>query len=52
MHIPLAYGLVGRNGKDVAHGAVDGATVENGVIHVTKRRHVVRFHDISERPVL
>ncbi|MBX3581323.1 MAG: aminopeptidase N [Rhizobiaceae bacterium] len=52
MHIPLAYGLVGRNGKDVAHSAVDGATVENGVIHVRKRRHVVRFHDISERPVL
>ena len=52
MHIPLAFGLVGSDGKDIAHGAVDGATVENGVIHVKKRRHVVRFPGIAERPAL
>ncbi|HEY6633652.1 MAG TPA: aminopeptidase N, partial [Rhizobiaceae bacterium] len=52
MHIPLAFGLVGRDGKDIAHGPAEGATVENGVIHVKKRRHVVRFTGIAERPAL
>ncbi len=52
MHIPLAFGLVGSDGKDIAHGAADGATVENGVIHVKKRRHIVRFPGITERPAL
>jgi aminopeptidase N len=52
MHIPLAFGLVGRNGKDVAWSAVEGATVEDGVIHLKKRRHVVRFAGVAERPVL
>ena len=39
MHIPLAFGLVGKDGKDIDYGHVDGAAVENGVIHVRKRRH-------------
>jgi len=52
MHIPLAFGLVGRNGKDLADALHDGASVENGVIHVRKRRHVVRFRNVAERPAL
>ena len=52
MHIPLAFGLVGSDGKDIDYGHVDGAAVENGVIHVRKRRHVVRFSDVAERPSL
>jgi aminopeptidase N len=52
MHIPLAFGLVGKDGKDIDHSHVDGAAVENGVIHVRKRRHSVRFSDINERPAL
>lgn len=52
MHIPLAFGLVGGNGADIAHGPVSGATVENGVIHLEKRQQVVRFPGIAERPVL
>ena len=52
MHIPLAFGLVGADGKDIDYGHVDGAAVENGVIHVRKRRHVVRFSDVAERPSL
>jgi aminopeptidase N len=52
MHIPLAFGLVGPDGADIAHGATEGASVENGVIHVKKRRHVVRFSGIKERPAL
>ncbi len=52
MHIPVAFGLVGQDGKDIAHGPAEGATVENGIIHVRKRRHVVRFPGIAKRPVL
>ncbi|MDQ2634568.1 MAG: aminopeptidase N [Pseudomonadota bacterium] len=52
MHIPLAFGLVGPDGRDIAHGAAEGAKVENGVIHVKKRRHVVRFSGVRERPAL
>ena len=52
MHIPLAFGLVGTDGQDIDPGHAEGATVENGVIHVKKRRHSVRFKDIPERPAL
>ena len=52
MHIPLAFGLVGEDGKDIEPTSVDGATVEDGVIHVKKRRHLVRFHGVKSRPVL
>jgi aminopeptidase N len=52
MHIPLAFGLVGKDGKDIEIGHVDGAAVENGVIHIRKRRHTIRFSDIAERPAL
>jgi aminopeptidase N len=52
MHIPLAFGLVGEDGKDIEPTSVDGATVEDGVIHVKKRRHLVRFHGVKSRPAL
>ncbi|MBX3575830.1 MAG: aminopeptidase N [Rhizobiaceae bacterium] len=52
MHIPLAFGLVGKDGRDLPFESVDGATVEDGVIHLRKRRHVVRFSGIAERPAL
>ena len=52
MHIPLAFGLVGADGSDIEPAAVDGATLENGVIHVRKRKHTVRFTGIAERPAL
>ncbi|MET2827707.1 aminopeptidase N [Mesorhizobium shangrilense] len=52
MHIPLAFGLVGADGEPVAYSSVEGATVENGVIHIRKRRHVVRFSGVAERPAV
>ncbi|HEV7255482.1 MAG TPA: aminopeptidase N [Mesorhizobium sp.] len=52
MHLPLAFGLVGPDGGDMEFGSVEGAAVENGVIHLRKRRHVVRFSGLPERPVL
>ncbi|MCO6048660.1 aminopeptidase N [Mesorhizobium sp. RP14(2022)] len=52
MHIPLAFGLVGTDGRDVTYRSAEGATVENGVIHLRKRRHVIRFSGLNERPAL
>jgi len=52
LHIPLAFGLVGADGKPLAYDEVEGATVEDGVIHIRKRRHVVRFKGVSERPAV
>ena len=52
MHIPLAFGLVGGDGEDIVVTQVDGAHVEDGVIHVRKRKHTVTFHGIQKRPVL
>ncbi|MEX0343959.1 MAG: aminopeptidase N [Rhizobiaceae bacterium] len=52
MHIPLAFGLVGGNGSDMEYDKAEGASVENGVIHVSRRRHKVTFSGIGSRPVL
>ncbi|MDS1134639.1 aminopeptidase N [Nitratireductor indicus] len=52
MHIPLAFGLVGADGQDMVFDAVEGAVVEDGVIHVRKRHHSVRFTGVPARPVL
>lgn len=52
MHIPLAFGLVGAGGEPVVYGGVEGAAVEDGVIHIRKRRHMVRFSGIDERPAV
>ncbi|WP_312794060.1 aminopeptidase N [Tianweitania sp.] len=51
MHIPLQFGLVGQDGRDIAaKPAGDG--VEGDVIHLRKRHQTIRFTDVSERPVL
>ncbi|HWK65476.1 MAG TPA: aminopeptidase N [Rhizobiaceae bacterium] len=52
MHIPLAFGLVGKNGVNLAYTGVEGATVDNGVIHLQKRRHKIRFSGVVDRPIL
>ena len=52
MHIPLAFGLVGADGNDVTPETVDGAEIEDGVIHLRRRRHVIRFTGLKHRPVL
>ena len=52
MHIPLAFGLVGPDGEDVAWEAVEGASVADGVIHLRKRRQSVRFSGIATMPAV
>ncbi|TIM06620.1 aminopeptidase N [Mesorhizobium sp.] len=52
MHIPLAFSLVGTDGKSIEYSGVEGASVEDGVIHIRKRRHMVRFSGVTERPAM
>jgi len=52
MHIPLAFGLVGPDGADMTYRSATGATVENGVIHLRKRRQTVKFSGVAARPVI
>ncbi len=52
MHIPLAFGLVGPDGEDMGWDHVEGATVRDGVIHLRKRKHRLRFQGIAKRPRL
>ncbi|TIQ75503.1 DUF3458 domain-containing protein, partial [Mesorhizobium sp.] len=35
-----------------AYSGVEGASVEDGVIHIRKRRHMVRFSGVGERPAM
>lgn len=52
MHIPLKFGLVGKNGGDMEYGEADDSGVEGDVIHLTRRRHKIVFAGIGSRPVL
>ena len=52
LHIPLSFGLIGRNGHDMAYDSVEGATVENDVIHLRKRHQTVRFSGVAAEPTL
>ncbi|RFC68733.1 MULTISPECIES: aminopeptidase N [Mesorhizobium] len=52
LHIPLAFGLVGADGKDANFTSVDGGTVSDGVIHLKRRRQVFRFNGVNQKPVL
>ena len=52
MHIPIAFGLIGANGEDLPFEAPEGGTVEDGVIHLTKRKQSLRFRNVGERPVM
>ncbi|WP_367715332.1 aminopeptidase N [Nitratireductor sp. GISD-1A_MAKvit] len=52
MHIPLSFGLVGPDGSDLPYRSAEGASVENGVIHLRKRHHTVTFTGVEARPVL
>ena len=51
MHIPLAFGLVGADGRELPVSRVEGAEAKDGVLSLRKRRHVIRFLDVAEQPV-
>ncbi len=52
MHIPLAFGLIGADGNDIDAQPAERDSVENGVIHLRKRKQTLHFEGIAERPVL
>lgn len=52
MHIPLAFGLIGSDGRELRWSSAEGGTVDGGVIHVRKRSQKLQFHGVAERPVL
>jgi len=51
MVIPLAVGLVGREGRDLPLKLEDGRAVERGVLILTKSVETFVFADVAERPV-
>ena len=51
MVIPLAIGLVGRNGRDLPLKLRDGRTIERGVLTLTEPAKTFVFGDIGEPPV-
>jgi len=52
MVVPLAIGLVGRNGRDLPLKLGDGRAIEHGVLTLTKPAETFVFADIGEPPVL
>ena len=51
MVIPLAIGLVGRDGRDLPLKLADGRTIERGVLTLTRPAETFVFADIGEPPV-
>jgi len=51
MVIPLAIGLVGRDGRDLPLELADGRAIERGVLALTKPAESFVFRDVGEPPV-
>ncbi|MCL7999311.1 aminopeptidase N [Brucella sp. 21LCYQ03] len=51
MHIPVAFGLLGSDGKDMEATSVEGGEVNDGVIHLHSATETIIFKGIKERPV-
>ncbi|HEY6257097.1 MAG TPA: aminopeptidase N [Xanthobacteraceae bacterium] len=51
MVIPLATGLVGRNGADLKLKLADGRPLEGGVIALTQAAETLVFTEVDEAPV-
>jgi aminopeptidase N len=52
VHIPQRFGLIGPDGEDLQPTKTTGAEAIGDVLHITKRKHKIEFHGITERPVL
>jgi len=51
MAIPVRFGLVGPNGEDMDHGAIEGVAVAGDVMLLTEPRHEVVVSGVGARPV-
>ena len=52
MHIPVRFGLIGKDGKDLSYSRTTGGQVDNHVIQLTRRTSKLTFHGLNERPVI
>ena len=51
MHIPIAFGLVGPDGQDLSFSDARGASVRDGVIHLTTGGAELVFDGVKARPI-
>ncbi|MGH6922200.1 MAG: aminopeptidase N [Propylenella sp.] len=51
MHIPIAFGLVGPDGQDMSYSGARGASVKDGVIHLTRGREEVALDGVKARAI-
>jgi aminopeptidase N len=51
MHIPIEFGLIGPDGKEITPASSEGMQVAGNVIHLSQRKETVRFTGVNERPV-
>ncbi len=53
MHMPIRIGMIGmRSGKELVAEKITGAEHHGDVFEIDKRKHVITFHGIDERPAL
>lgn len=52
LHIPVRFGLLGMDGKEMSWTGVTGADVIGDVMHLRDAEHSIVFEGISEKPVL
>ncbi|HEV3373017.1 MAG TPA: aminopeptidase N [Xanthobacteraceae bacterium] len=51
MVIPLALGLLGRDGRDLPLKLADGRRIERGIVPLTKSAETFELTDVNEAPV-
>jgi aminopeptidase N len=52
MVIPLALGLIGKNGKDLRLKLSNGESIEKNIVVLSEQAATFEFADLSERPVV
>jgi len=51
LHIPIRIGLIGANGQEITLKDETGETVDDGVLHLTRRTQTFRFSEVPSPPV-
>ena len=51
LHIPLAFALFAPDGSEMHSASIEGASVDDGVIHLRKKNHRIVFEGIKQRPI-
>ncbi len=51
MHIPVRIGLLNAKGRDLPLAEMSNEIGEDGVLEMTRPRHVFRFNGVKDRPV-